>query len=600
MTALVIGLGTFSALAVQSINESLQRTLQERLSTARIVATYLDQTLNNVLGVLRDTARAGDIADPTRFSSRATALRDALRESGIAVNSVYVLDSTGQVTLAEPADPGIVGYSMSNYAEIKRNIDAGLPTVSGLITKPLGETPTVLFSVPIHDAGGAITGVLACSIDTEQSRIGAFAKGISVGKTGYVEVVDSNGIVVIRTSPGSPPGDFESSDHPTRFAQLISTGQATVGTCHRCHTTTGNAVQKKPDILAFAPLSTVPWGIAIRQSESEALYPTRQLELRLGILGVILLACTLVLLWAMLQNIVKPIRMLTNAANRLASNDYDAETPIQRGDEIGNLSEAFQKMRAEVQKSRREMVSRYQEAKSREQLRGQLLTSVIDAQEQERRRIARELHDEYGQTLTGLTMSIESVEASLPPEQSRLKEKLAATKSSIGHALDDMRRLILDLRPPSLDELGLATAIKTYAQRNLGDADINVTVDTRSINGRFPQTLEVTLFRIVQEAVHNVAKHAAATNVSILLQKDGDKVVAVVQDDGRGFDTSAVLRAGAKGHSWGIIGMRERAALMGGTFNITSEKGRGTRLEVEIPIDESRWGDQALQAEEPS
>lgn len=599
MAALVIGLGLFSTLAIQSINESVQRTLQERLSIARIVATHLDQTLNYILVQLRDTAREGGFSSGATFSMAANSLRETLRETGVRMNSLYLIDAAGIVTYAQPSDPGIVGFSMTGYADIKKNLAAGAPSVSGLVSKPLAETPTVLVSVPIENAAGEITGVLACTIDTAQSSIGAFAQNIQVGQTGYVEIVDSNGIVVARTGPGSKPDPFELSDHPTRFAELIATGQATVGKCHRCHTTANN-VQKQRDVLAFAPLSTVPWGVAIRQSEAEALYPTRQLETRLLILGTILVVCTLALVWALMQNIVKPIRMLTTAANRLANNDYEVAIPIERGDEIGNLSTAFRTMRDELRKSRQEMVSRYQAARHREQVRGQLLNSVIDAQEQERRRIARELHDEYGQTLTGLIMSIDAVESSLPPEQQRLKERLTSTKSIISHALDEMRRLILDLRPPSLDDLGLVTAIKTYAQRHLGDVDVNVQVESHNLNARFPSTLEVTIFRIVQEAVHNVAKHAHARNVKISLDLQGDKIVTAIEDDGRGFDADYVLsQGGGKGRSWGIIGIRERTALMGGTFNISSQFGKGTRLEIVIPTDQSRWGDSALQGEEP-
>ncbi|MDP2919354.1 MAG: histidine kinase [Dehalococcoidia bacterium] len=600
LAALVFGLAAFSTLAIQSINESLQKTLQERLTIARIVANNLDQTLNYILAQLRDAARAtGGLPTKAEFDREMAPMREILRESGIRVNTLYVLDSTGKVIIAEPDAPGIVGFSMSAYSEIKKNLDAGTASVSGLVTKPLTETPTVLISVPIINERGEICGVLVSTIDTEQSSLGAFTQSFQVGQTGYIEVVDASGIVVARTGPGTPPESFELSDHPTRFAELINTGQAVTGKCHRCHTTATN-VKKQRDVLAFAPLATVPWGVVIRQSEQEALLPTRQLEIRLLILGTVLVLITLVLVWAMMQNIVKPIRMLTTAANSLAKNDYEVAIPIGRGDEIGNLSAAFQVMRDELRESRREIVSRYEEAKHREELRGQLLNSVIDAQEQERRRIARELHDEYGQTLTGLIMSIEAVEDKLPPDQSRLKERLTATKTVVAHALDEMRRLILDLRPPSLDELGLVTAIKTYAQRHLADLDINLKFESHNISGRFPPTLEVTVFRIVQEALHNVAKHAHARNVSIRLSVDGDKMIAVVEDDGHGFNTDVVFRSGGRGHAWGLIGIRERAALMGGKFELDSKIGRGTRLEVEIPVDASRWGDSAISGETPA
>lgn len=589
LAALIIGLGLFSILALQSVNASTDRTLQERLGIAQIVADRLDQTLNYILVELRRAASfPSGFPTEQEFGASVTSLRRVFRQQGIGVDTIYVLDASGSVVMAEPPTDGILGFPMSSYyQDIRTNLAAGTPGITGLVSKPLSDAPTVLMTIPIID-GDTIVGALVSSVDVESFSVGVLGKTLPVGETGYAEFVDVNGVVVARTGPGTPPGDFELSDHPTRFAELIQTGQATVGKCHRCHSVEEDA-RKQRDVLAFAPLSAVPWGVAIRQSEAEALQPTRQLETRLLFVGGILVFSTLGLVVTLMQNIVKPIRMLTTAADRLAVNDYEATIPSGRGDEIGQLSTAFESMRGELQRSRREMVNRYEEAKRSEELRGQLLNSVIEAQEQERRRIARELHDEYGQTLTGLIMSIDSVETSLPPEHSRLKDKLSGTKSVINHALDDMRRLILDLRPPSLDELGLVTAINTMAQRHLGDLDINVEVESHGINGRFPQTLEVTVFRIVQEAVHNVAKHAGAHNVKINLAVESGKLLTVIEDDGKGFDVESVLKSEAKRHAWGIVGMRERVALMGGTFRMDSTRGKGTRLNVEIPIDSSRW-----------
>ena len=130
------------------------------------------------------------------------------------------------------------------------------------------------------------------------------------------------------------------------------------------------------------------------------------------------------------------------------------------------------------------MISRYEEAKEKEELRGELLNSVISAQEEERRRIARELHDEYGQTLTGLIMSIESLENMTTPEQSQLKRKLADTKSLIVSTLDSIRKLTLDLYPSSLDDLGLVAAIRTYIANHLQTGGISVKFDSQGLSQR--------------------------------------------------------------------------------------------------------------------
>jgi len=529
------------------------------------------------------------LADEEKFAVIAQKIQKIFQQSQMDIKTIYALDTNGIVVRALPYSPEILGQNMFEYASIETRVLASSPVVSSMVRKPFTLSPEIMVSVPVIDASGEVAWVLACSIDVAELGINSFTQKIQIGQTGYVEIVDGNGLVFIRTNPGNPLNSFELSDHPTRFAELIASGQAVVGKCHVCHTPTQNTVPQQRDVIAFAPLETVPWGVAIRQSETEALKPTHQLEIRLGLLGSILVLSTLAVGIGMMQSIIKPIKILKNAADRVAANDYDLPIPVDRGDEIGQLSTAFQDMRNELKKSRSEMVSRYEEAKQREELRGQLLNSVIDAQEKERRRIARELHDEYGQTLTGLLMTIESVEPTLPPGQEKLRDRLVNTRSVVSRAIDEMRRLILDLRPPSLDELGLVTAVKTYTQRQLGDKDINVDVSIHGLNDRLPSALEVTIFRIIQEAVHNILKHAHARNVKIDLAEKEDKIVVVVEDDGQGFDLQTVMAGGSRAHSWGIVGIRERTELLGGTFKINSEKGKGTRFEVEIPLDERQW-----------
>jgi signal transduction histidine kinase len=226
----------------------------------------------------------------------------------------------------------------------------------------------------------------------------------------------------------------------------------------------------------------------------------------------------------------------------------------------------------------------YEEAKQKEQLRGQLLSSVITAQEEERKRIARELHDEYGQSLTALKMSIESSENMTSPGQRKLKEKLRSAEALVVNTLEDLRRLTLDLRPYALDELGLIAAIRAYAQRHLESAGIKVKFENKDLNERLAPAVETTLFRIIQETIHNTTKHAQAKNVKIQLAARNDKITVVVEDDGMGFNVDATFKSKVGMQSLGLLGIQERATLLGGTFKIESQPGRGTCLIVEIPV----------------
>ncbi|MBI4285398.1 MAG: GAF domain-containing protein [Chloroflexi bacterium] len=748
----ILGLTLVSWLGIQAVNESVQRTLEERLMVARVIASHIDENIAHVIVHLRNTANfGGQVANDEEFKKMAASLRGRLSESGMQVQNVLLLDGNGVVVAVEPEDTRTIGTDLSSQPEVAKALTTGQATVSSLLFSPITNVPVVLVSVPVLTQDDTTIGLLSIAMDVEQSNVGTFGRAVTIGRTGYMEIVDSNGIVLARTSPARPPSPFEQSDHPGKFAMLIARGTETVGVCHRCHEAKAT-LERRRDMLAFAPLSMASWGVAIRQAEEEALAPTMQLRQKLVLLGVTIIAITFLLLWITVQGIVRPIKTLTTATKRVAAGDFRAATPSKRKDEIGQLSAAFNAMtqdlarsRNDLTKSRDELVLRnrelsalnlissavnqslelekvlesamrniheltettagcvflrdsgssslklvtsagssrafqcqeaasptascachqvlrhgrtlmvndisqcpllgentemeerlgyfvcvplkardrtlgimniggngrrpftendfgildsiayhiglaiensslYEEARQKEKLRGQLLTAVINAQEKERKRIARELHDEYGQSLTALKVSIESLESLLTPRQTRLKEKLRLTASLVVNALEDLRRLTLDLRPYALDELGLNAAIRAYAQRHLEPLDIKVAFETSGMGQRLGTEVETIVFRIIQEAIHNIIRHAKAHNVTILLAAQEGKVAITVEDDGAGFDVETVFKTKVGTQSLGLLGIQERATLLGGSFTIQSQAGRGTRLYVEIPV----------------
>ncbi|MDO8689991.1 MAG: GAF domain-containing sensor histidine kinase, partial [Dehalococcoidia bacterium] len=225
----------------------------------------------------------------------------------------------------------------------------------------------------------------------------------------------------------------------------------------------------------------------------------------------------------------------------------------------------------------------YGETKRVEGLRGQLLNAIINAQEDERRRLSRELHDGAGQALTGLILGIESVESLVSPAQAQVRKKLEHARFIAVSLLEDMRRLMQDLRSTLLDDLGLVAALRSYAQSRL--EGVTLGFQAEGFSHRLPASVEASLFRIAQESVHNIAKHAGARTVTIRLQREGNVIRMSVADDGRGFDVNAFYSSDGRQHSLGLVGMQERATLMGGAFLISSEKGQGTSVTVEVTVD---------------
>jgi signal transduction histidine kinase len=221
----------------------------------------------------------------------------------------------------------------------------------------------------------------------------------------------------------------------------------------------------------------------------------------------------------------------------------------------------------------------YEEVREKDALRGELLEKLISAHEDERRRIARELHDEAGQALTALILNLEVAEQS---QRGLDTAQLAKLKGIAEHTLTEVRRLIYDLRPSILDDFGLAAALRSYVRETIEPQGIEVTMNIAGLHDRLPSYVETAVFRIVQEALTNILKHAGATRAEVDVAQRNGRIEMTIADDGRGFNFNEVTTNREGG--MGLLGMRERAGLLGGTMTIHSAPRAGTRLEVAIPI----------------
>jgi len=229
-----------------------------------------------------------------------------------------------------------------------------------------------------------------------------------------------------------------------------------------------------------------------------------------------------------------------------------------------------------------ENASLYQELQQEETLRRHLLERLMAVQEEERRRIALELHDQTGQPLTSLiiTLGVLAEATSLQETKSHLQD----LRSLVSRILQDVHDLALELRPSVLDDLGLLPALRHLHKEYQDQFHLPVDLQVLGLDGeRLPPEIETALYRIVQEALTNVARHADASSVSVLLEKRNDLVKLIVEDDGRGFDMTGTMTLGSP-ERLGLYGMRERASLLGGTLTIESSSEMGTAVYVQIPL----------------
>jgi signal transduction histidine kinase len=231
-----------------------------------------------------------------------------------------------------------------------------------------------------------------------------------------------------------------------------------------------------------------------------------------------------------------------------------------------------------------ELYERLLHARERYQM---LLRQAVTIQEQERRRVARELHDETAQQLTALALNLQAVAEMMEMgdvEDVEIKTMLKKAHSIAVNASAEVTRLIRELRPTLLDTLGLAAAVHNLAETNLSSQGINVSTEFQGMDRRLSPETELSLFRIAQEAISNIVRHSEAKNATIKLDCDADKCVLRVEDDGKGFDVSEITSIDQKGRGAGLFGMKERVTMVGGSCSCQSQPGQGTRVVAKVPI----------------
>lgn len=224
----------------------------------------------------------------------------------------------------------------------------------------------------------------------------------------------------------------------------------------------------------------------------------------------------------------------------------------------------------------------YAEVQHKEHLRGKLLKKVITAQEEERKRIARELHDDTSQALTALLYATE--QGMDMSDLAEVTAVLGGMRDLAVRTLDGVHKLIFDLRPAMLDHLGLVPALRWLAQSRLEPAGIRVEIEEQSVPRRLPTEIETALFRAVQEAITNIARHAAARNVRISFHFDDEAATVDIEDDGIGFDMVELALSPDSGRGLGLVGMQERVEVLEGQIEIITAPGYGTQIHICVPI----------------
>jgi len=433
-------------------------------------------------------------------------------------------------------------------------------TLSPVLEKAGGEPGTFLLGVPVHDASGAISGVLAGPVTARDTGIERALGQAQAGEHGTAYLVDPSGLVVahsaaahVRTSLAGHSG--------FSVAQQAEGAGAT-----ECESPEGERMA-----LAYAPLGPGPgWYVIIEEPWSELSSPVLRYSQAVPLVAALAAVIALLTLYYGIRSLVQPLRALRKRAEMVAWGDFDAaRTPVGGVEEIEDLRRAMDDMAQRIQAYQRGMHS--------------YIAAITQGQEEERRRLARELHDDTAQALIALGQQVEMAQKALPTSSERAAERLESVRRMLAETLEGVRRFSRDLRPVYLEDLGFVPALEMLVRTACSGQELCAELDVTGSVRRLPPEMELAAYRITQEALHNVRQHARASRAWVEARFEEQELVLRVRDDGQGFVAPNLPDAMARGGHFGLMGMQERALLYGGSLSIRSAPGQGTQVIVRLP-----------------
>jgi two-component system sensor histidine kinase UhpB len=341
-----------------------------------------------------------------------------------------------------------------------------------------------------------------------------------------------------------------------------------------------NPIQNRKECYGCHPSGQKITGVLVTDFTLKNIETQLQTELKenMLLLFFIMGLSTLAISIALDQLVIKKIQYFVETASFFSQGDFNRTIRIKSDDEIKRLADSFNQMATTLLEKM--------------MLERKYCSRIIEAQENERKRISRELHDEIGQALTAIKFNLDRMDKDLPPHLPVVRERLGEAKLLSNQTLSAMRQLSMELRPTMLDDVGLIPTLRWYIQNFSNRLNISSNFQAVGIGEKLPPQIETAFYRIIQEALNNIAKHSGATRVEIRLEHRESILSASITDNGRGFDLEKVLRPEFVERGFGIIGMQERVSLLEGKIDIQSKPDSGTYIYVEVPYPKARGDDE--------
>lgn len=543
---------TLAHLSAAQVNDSLTRharlltLLAEQLSYPDADANLVFQTYAPLLS---DTS--------TSLSAGAS----TLLSTSFAGGDLLALDANGFVTAASPSRSALIGQNFAAHPYFQRlHLSTNkTPVFFDVLVEPETGRQIIGAALPIVNQVSNFSGVLFSRIYLDEAPFGSAVQWLAPEAGWDSYLVDGQGQVIFHPDEQLVGLDFSAQPAVNSLRQSGQAGAYLL-----------RASGIPQEFVAYAPVGSGEWGVVITEAWSQVIKPVENALLFItGVLIVGLLALILLTLWA-IRRITQPLNRLVVQARQAATGAYDSQVDLSRIREIRELGQAFNHLVAQIS-SYRTGLQEY-------------VASVTDSQEDERKRIARDLHDGTIQSLIAIGQRIELTRDALaeqPLTQSR--QQLTEIKAMVTETIANIRQFSRHLRPLTLEDLGLIPALHHLAMHLNQEEDISAELHIEGDAIGLSQDLEVAIFRLVQEALNNIRKHAHATQVDITVRFLSRQTILEVGDNGIGFEVPQNTTDLATKGSFGLLGLEERAALFGGDISIQSAIGQGTIIRVILP-----------------
>ncbi len=538
LTLLLIGI---SFTGIYSHQQSMRALVEERdRNLALVYAGLVSEELNRHLVALQELT-----AQEALRHLEVPVLQDVLAGDTVAhrmfQGRIALLNAQGNVLAA---DDGATNWQRDRFLqELAERVTASGQPVFGPVSE-VGDARSSLVGVPVTDGYGRVTGVLVGSVNVDELGLEKILTQVQVGRRGVIYLTDGEGRIIYHPDPSQLGHEAGSIFQPGRDDQEV--------------------------VITYAAVPQTGWQVVVQEPWEDVVAPIMRYS---QITPFIMITATFVSLLAMifgLRYITRPLQALGRQARSLAWGDFSAtETPVGGVAEIEDLRLALDQMADQIQEYRAGMRD--------------YLAFITRGQEEERRRLARELHDDTTQSLIALAQRIEMAQKALAKDPALAGSRLAELKEMATGILQDIRRFTRDLRPTYLEDLGLLPALEMLVRELDQRGDLQATFEATGAIRRLPLDLELTAFRIAQEALNNAARHAQASHVRLEVRFADEGLTIYAEDDGVGFTApERPWELARRGH-FGLMGMRERALMFGGHLSIQSSPGKGAKVTAFLP-----------------